>query len=241
MNQVDEGSSVSLPSAPLEACLVASLCVNADHPTVLAFVDKNKGTVTSQRAQAVSLYYAVRDQFPYDPYRIDFSPAGMSASRVLENGYGHCIAKAALLAACTRSRGIPTRLGFADVQNHLTSKRLKELMDSDVFAWHGYAEMFLDGKWIKATPAFDAALCERASIRPLEFTGLEDSIYHPFDATGRKHMEYLRQRGTYVDIPLAEIVATYIEMYPKAVETYLGSKKNPDVQAGDFANDVGSK
>jgi transglutaminase-like putative cysteine protease len=209
--------------SPLSAeyCLAPTPCVNAAHPAVLAFVELNRGeSSATPRQQVVRLFYAVRDQFRYDPYRLTFTIEGMSASRVLENGYGHCIAKAVLLAACARAIGVPARLGYADVRNHLTTPRLRALMESDVFAWHGFTELNFDGKWVKATPAFDLALCERAGVIPLEFDGLVDSIYHPFDQSGRHHMEYVRNRGSYLDVPLDEILPTYLEMYPKAAKLY---------------------
>ena len=36
------------------------------------------------------------------------------------------IGKASLLAACARAIGVPARVGYADVRNHLTSPRLYE-------------------------------------------------------------------------------------------------------------------
>jgi transglutaminase-like putative cysteine protease len=86
----------------------------------------------------VSLYYAVRDGFRYDPYRVDTSPQGMRASTVIACGYGWCVPKAALLAAASRAAGIPARLGYADVRNHLATERMRQAMQTDLFIWHGY-------------------------------------------------------------------------------------------------------
>ncbi|MBS2037677.1 transglutaminase family protein [bacterium] len=163
--------------------------------------------------KAVSLYYAVRDDFRYDPYRIDLSPHGMRPERVLENGYGWCVPKAALLTACCRAVGIGARLGFADVRNHLTTARMREVMRTDVFAWHGFSEIFLEGKWVKATPAFNLELCVKAGLAPLEFDGRGDSIFHEYDG-GRQHMQYLKMHGSYDEIPLARMLASYRELYP---------------------------
>ena len=52
-----------------------------------------------------------------------------------------------VLAAAARVLGVPARLGFADVRNHLTSPRLREMMNTDVFAYHGYTELLIDGRW----------------------------------------------------------------------------------------------
>ena len=50
-------------------------------------------------------------------------------------------------------------------------------------------------------------LCDRFGLLPLDFDGHTDSIYHPFDKTGQRHMKYVNQRGTFDDLPLAQIVA----------------------------------
>ena len=114
-----------------------------------------------------------------------------------------------------RAAGIPARIGFADVKNHLTTPRLLEVMGRDEFIYHGYAEMLIEGRWVKATPAFNLALCEKFRVKPLEFDGRNDSIFHPFDADDRRHMEYLRYRGVHADVPVDEIREAFRECYPK--------------------------
>jgi transglutaminase-like putative cysteine protease len=169
----------------------------------------------SERERAVSLYYAVRDKIRYNPF-LDFSNREVfRASAVLEAGQGFCVGKASLLAACARAAGIEARIGFADVKNHLTTPRLAETMGSDLFVYHGYTDLRLDGKWVKATPAFNLALCTRFRVKPLEFDGRADSIFHPFDEDDRRHMEYLRDRGVYADVPVDEIQQAFRDAYPK--------------------------
>jgi transglutaminase-like putative cysteine protease len=155
---------------PNTAALAPTALVDSDHPEVVAFA-RTHAQGHDDTARAVALYNAVRDGFRYDPYRIDLSPAGMRASSVLSNGYGWCVPKAALLAAVARASGIPARLGFADVRNHLSTERMRQVLQSDVYAWHGYTELWLDGAWRKATPAFNLALCDRFGLLPLEFNG----------------------------------------------------------------------
>lgn len=196
-----------------EQCLAPTELVDSGHPEVRAFAERHARGATP-REQAVSLYYAVRDGFRYDPYRLDLSADGMRASAVLSLGYGWCVTKAALLAAAARAAGIPARVGFADVRNHLSTQRMRDTMSTDVFIWHGYTELWLDGAWRKATPAFNVELCDRFNLLPLDFDGASDSIYHPFDKSGQRHMEYLRERGSFTDVPLAQIVADFRETYP---------------------------
>jgi transglutaminase-like putative cysteine protease len=194
--------------------LASGRYIDSGHPAVAAFARKNVNG-NGERERAVSLYYAVRDKIRYNPF-LDFSkPEAFRASSVLESGQGFCIGKASLLAACARSTGIEARVGFADVKNHLTTPRLAETMGSDLFVYHGYTELRIDGKWVKATPAFNLALCTRFRVKPLEFDGRADSIFHPFDEDERRHMEYLRDRGVYADVPVEEIQRAFREAYPK--------------------------
>jgi transglutaminase-like putative cysteine protease len=188
--------------------------VDSDNASVAAFARKHVKS-GNERERAISLYYAVRDEIRYNPF-LDFTkPAVFTASAVLAAGEGFCIGKAALLAACSRAAGIPARVGFADVKNHLTSPRLAETMGSDLFVYHGYTEFLLDGNWVKATPAFNLELCRRFRVKPLEFDGAADSIFHPFDQDERRHMEYLRDRGTYADVPVEAIQQAFREAYPR--------------------------
>jgi transglutaminase-like putative cysteine protease len=196
--------------------LNATPFIDSDNPAVVEFAKNALGDAQSVKDKALVLYGRVRDQIQYDPY-IDFlDPAVFRASDVLRAGKGFCVGKSALLSAAARAAGIPARPGYADVLNHLSSKRLKEQV-GDTFIWHSYAELKIDGKWVKCTPAFDKVLCERARIKPLDFDGVNDSLFHPFDQAGRRHMEYLQDRGAYADVPFDIILADIKSCYPKLV------------------------
>ena len=197
----------------MNAFLSPAAYIDSGHPAVAAFA-KTSARGDTPLARAVSLYYAVRDGIRYNPF-LDFSKEEtFRASQCVLAGEGFCIGKAALLAACARADGIPARVGFADVKNHLTTPALRERMGSDLFIYHGYTELQLEGKWVKATPAFNVELCRRFKVKPLEFDGREDSIFHPYDEDERRHMEYLRDRGSHADVPVAEIMQAFRETYP---------------------------
>ncbi len=200
--------------------------VDSGAPQVIAFAKEATQGETAAEAAVLRLYSAVRDGIIYDPYVSLADPANYRASSVLAAGRGFCIGKSALLAAGARTIGVPARVGYADVRNHLTSRRLYDLVKTDTFMWHSYTELYLSGRWIKATPAFDRALCERAGLKPLDFDGDTDSLFQPFDQAGRRHMEYLRDRGTFADVPYDVIRADFIANYP----SLMGS----DGIAGDF-------
>jgi len=212
--------------------------IDFHHPTVASWARSVTQSDSSDRDRAVSLYYAVRDGIRYDPYAIDLTVAGMRASSTLAAGHGWCVTKAVLLAAGCRAWGIPARLGFADVRNHLTTARLRRLMKTDIFYWHGYASIWIEGRWLKATPAFNIELCTRMRLKPLEFDGCSDSIYHPFDELGHAHMEYIRYRGDYSDLPLDAIIDTLQRHYgpfsnlPPADFSVDVATENSDVHGG---------
>ncbi|HYB43082.1 MAG TPA: transglutaminase family protein [Candidatus Methylomirabilis sp.] len=209
--------------------------VDSDAEEIAAFARRIGADERDDLARAVRLYYGVRDEIVYTPYGDFRSPETYRASACLRHRSGFCVAKAALLGAAARAAGIAARLGFADVRNHLCTPRLRELVNGDVFYYHGYTELFLRGKWVKATPAFDRTLCERFGVRPLEFDGLADSLFHPLDASGRRHMEYVRQRGTYADVPVAEIMAIFEREYPKLVSAGAASATRFREEAGRTA------
>jgi transglutaminase-like putative cysteine protease len=188
--------------------------IDSDHSAIGDFVNETVAGITDARRQAVRLYYRVRDEIRYEPYRISFAPDAMRASATLTREDGFCVAKSVLLAAVARAAGIPARLGFADVRNHLATGKLLDALGTDVFIWHGYTDLYLDGKWVKATPAFNLTLCEKFGVKPLEFDGTEDSIFHPYDMAGNRHMEYIRDHGTFNDLPLDRLLSEYRAFYP---------------------------
>ncbi len=197
--------------------LAAGKFVDSGAPQVIAFANDATQGANDSDAAVLRLYSAVRDGIIYDPYVSLANPANYRASSVLAAGRGFCIGKSALLAAAARAIGVPARVGYADVRNHLTSRRLYDLVKTDTFMWHSYTELYLSGHWVKATPAFDLALCERAGIKPLDFDGQSDSLFQPFDQAGRRHMEYLRDRGTFADVPFDVICADFVANYPSLV------------------------
>jgi len=187
--------------------------LDADHPRVLAFAREKAAGAPDAVSAAVRLYYAVRDGIWYDPYLPFYRPEHYRASGVLAAGRAFCIGKAGLLCALARAVGIPSRVGFADVRNHLATRQLIAFLGSDVFVYHGFTEFFLEGRWVKATPAFNAELCRRHGVAPLEFNGREDSLFQPFNEEKRRFMEYLREHGSFADIPVAAIVAAMRRVY----------------------------
>ncbi len=170
--------------------------------------------LTTEREKAVHLFYAVRDGIRYNPFVDAYIKENNIASRVAERGEGYCVQKAIVLIALARSVGIPSRLGLADIINHVLDGALLDAMGTNIFTCHGYAEFYLDGRWIKATPAFDIEMCRRKEVPPVDFDGRNDALLPAEDNHGRKYIEYVRYHGVFNDMPFTFIMDKWREYYP---------------------------
>ncbi len=171
--------------------------------------------------KAKALFYFVRDEISYNLYVKKHMPEHFQASNTYTRGKGYCVQKAVLLVALARASGIPARLGCAKIRNHLVPTKVLDILKSNIFPWHGYAELYLDGKWVKATPAFDLKMCQEHRLIPVEFDGVSDARFHSRNKDGKPHIEYLLDRGPFDDVPLDEIRKALIErnmLDPKELE-----------------------
>ena len=189
--------------------------IDADSDAVRRFALHAAGSETSDIARAIKLFYAVRDGIRYDPFSMRLDPEIYVASHVLAAKSAYCIPKAILLAAAARALGIPCAIGLSDVVNHLTTEKLKSLMGGTTyFMHHGYAVLYLEGRWVKAAPAFNIELCTRFGVLPTEFDGRSDAIFQPYDALDRRHMEYVKEHGIWSEFPYDKVEADFRAFYP---------------------------
>ncbi len=207
------------PGPPTLDDLRGTTFIDSDNETVGALVERVTASAGDDHERAAGLFAAIRDGIRYDPYTVPADPAAYRASAVLSAGRGYCVQKAVALAAAARAAGIPARLGFADVRNHLQTARLREQMGTDLFVWHGYTLLYVGGRWTKASPAFNAELCARFGVPPLDFDGRQDALLHAFSGDGSRYMEYVKEHGIYRDLPLETLVAVYRDAYGRLVET----------------------
>jgi len=220
--------------------LLPSPIIDSDHAAIIEYAMGNVRDVGEDPlARAVKLYYAVRDDIRYDPYAICHLPERYRASNVLKDGRGFCVQKASLLCALGRACRIPSRVGFATVRNHLATKQLIEYVGSDVFVFHGFTEFYLEGKWVKATPAFNSEICRKHNVEPLDFNGREDSILHAYDLSQKQFMEYIEFHGTYVDIPIDTMIRAWEKFYgeDRAKFWFDAFEKSEGKASRDFASE----
>jgi transglutaminase-like putative cysteine protease len=197
----------------IERYLRSSPTIDSDNDSI-----KQKAVALTKSEQTAAdkakrLFYWVRDIIKYNPLVPLEIFEDYRASKTLKRGEGFCVEKAAVLAALARAVGIPARLHLADIRNHLVSDRLREVMGTNLFSYHGYTELYISGKWVKATPAFDLKMCQKNRIIPVEFDGQNDAIFHSHNLDGQLHIEYVADHGCRVDVPVDEIIAAWEQHY----------------------------
>lgn len=182
---------------------------------IQAIVEPLKSGAYSEREKAVACYLKVRDGWRYNAYKISWAREKWSASAVSKRKEAHCIDKSVLLIACLRALGIPARIHLAKVKNHIAVEKLIEKLGTNELSPHGMVNIYLDGKWRKASPAFNASLCERCKVAPLDFDGINDSLFQEYNQDGQQFMEYLEDYGHFEDVPYEFIINNFKEHYPE--------------------------
>lgn len=169
----------------------------------------------SKKDIAISIYLFVRDHWDYFPYRFSLKEEDWKASNICSLEKGHCLDKAIIMISLLRASKIPARLGLAKVKNHIGVDDIVKKFGNDVLLPHGYVEVFLNDTWVKATPAFNASLCDKLGVDVLEFDGENDSLFQAFDKNGtQSFMEYLEDYGTFDNVPLPYMLELMKETYP---------------------------
>jgi transglutaminase-like putative cysteine protease len=214
----------------MEEYLQPTEFLNFDDEAVREFAEKNTVDAKTETEKAIALYYAVRDGFQYNPYILDLRKEGLKASDLLKRNRGYCVEKAILLAASARAAGVPSRLSFYIVRNHIATEKLERALKKNYLVFHGAAEVFLDGRWLKMTPAFNRTLCKYLGVEPLEFDGSEDSIFQEYDQAGNVFMEYLHDYGAFADLPYELYLEELGKHYPHVFD-------NKEYTSGDLVYD----
>ena len=168
--------------------------------------------------RAIKIYNAIRDGWKYTASKITLSEEDMKATEIYKRQEGNCIEKSVLMIACCRAANIPARLCLAKVRNQNAVENVEQTFGKDYLVPHGYVELWLNEKWVKATPAFNKSLCKRLGVEVLPFDGINDSIFQQYDQKGGIFMEYLEDYGWFDDIPIDYIIEVMRENYPLLIQ-----------------------
>ena len=207
----------------MEEYLNKTSFLQVNHPSTASFCADIQPS-SSKIAIAIALYYKVRDAFLYDPFHLDLTPKALQSSTIFEKKRAWCVEKAIVLATCARYFKIPSRLGYAIVVNHIGSDKLVHYLKREEIVFHGYTELYLDGRWIKCTPAFDKRICRISNVSPLDWDGKNDSLFQAYEG-GQQFMEYLHDYGSYNDVPIDLMNAEMKKYYPHLFEETVNTKQ----------------
>ena len=185
--------------------LRSTFFIDCDAPAVLEKSGELTAGILKKRDKAIHIFNFVRDQIRYNVYSPRSFSEDFRASHVLARREGYCVQKAVLLVALARGARIPARLRFAEIRNHLTSGEFLEKRGSNLFPFHGLADLNIDGRWVRATPTYDIEYCKKAGVEPGAFDGKNDALLPPHTLDGRLNVEYIEDRGFFEDLPLDEI------------------------------------
>lgn len=173
----------------------------------------------TKKVQAIGLYNKIRDQWCYDPYTISLSHDAYKSSTIANKNTGNCVEKSILLISCLRALRIPARLHLGKVKNHIAVERLTEKFGSNELTPHGMVNVEIDGKWLKMSPAFNAELCKKFNVEPINFDGENNSFLQQYNNTGNLFMEYVDDYGFFEDVPVEFMVKNIKEHYPHIFNT----------------------
>ena len=173
----------------------------------------------NKKELAISVYNMVRDNWMYDPYTISLNQENYRASLIARKPSGNCVEKSILLIACFRGLGIPARLHLGKVKNHIAVERLTEKFGSNELTPHGMVNVYLKGQWLKLSPAFNASLCKKFNVEPLEFDGENNSFLQQYNSAGSLFMEYIEDYGHFEDVPLDFMKSNIKSHYPHIFDT----------------------
>jgi transglutaminase-like putative cysteine protease len=187
--------------------------MDCDNPAIQAQAEQITSGLSDPSMRAKALFYFVRDDIRYNIYSPFHLLEHYRASWVLERKEGYCVQKAVLLSALARAADIPARLGFADLKNHRMPDKLLNERGTNHIVYHSYSVLYVNGKWLKATPAFDRTMCQRQRLSTVEFDALHDAMFPPEDLDGNPFIEYTQDRGFFDDVPLDDVLKARTELY----------------------------
>ncbi len=199
----------------IDHALKPSACANSDHPKIVELAAKITADAGDNNQKAVQLFEYVRDAIVYSPYTPFFLPEHYLATTTLERGKGFCVQKSVVLVALLRAAGIPARLVFADMVNHRAQPHIIEMLGINLFTYHCYVEMWLDGQWLQVTPSFDQETCDKHGFPLVVFDGHNSSTLPPVDHQGRKFVEYTKHFGSFLDVPMEPMLESWYKVYGK--------------------------
>jgi transglutaminase-like putative cysteine protease len=126
--------------------LVKTNMLNFEHKSIQELIARKQWKLLNQYDAIGAVYSFVRDEIKFG-YNEDDK---LSASRVLEDGYGQCNTKGTLLMALLRGVGIPVRFHgftiFNELQRGAIPNYLISIAPERII--HSWVEVLFEGRWL---------------------------------------------------------------------------------------------
>lgn len=208
----------------MEAYLKATYFLDFEDVAIQEYIQPFKHQI-NETNRAIAFYNFVRDGFLYDPYHLDLRAEPLKASHIVTKSRAWCVEKAIVFAAGLRALGIPSRLGYAIVENHMGLEKMQHVLRTSKIVFHGYVDVFLNNQWTKATPAFDQRVCALNGVEPLLWNATEDSLFQEF-VKGKKYMQYHHDYGLFDDVPHSLMHDEMQKQYPHLFRSEIPNSKS---------------
>ncbi len=125
--------------------LEATKLLNFNHPEIQKLIEERFWRTLDEKERTQQIYNFVRDEILFGYNERD----DISASQVLEDGYGQCNTKATLLMALLRAVGIPNRLHGFTINKKLQKGAITgiwyKLSPRNIL--HSWVEICINEKW----------------------------------------------------------------------------------------------
>jgi hypothetical protein len=194
--------------------LAPTAVIDCDEHSIIDTAKQLTNEKKNDPEKAKALFFFVRDKIKYNISLPKLTLKDNKASVTLQREAGYCVQKAVLLAALARAIDIPARLHFSDIRNFIVPKPLLEQRGGiNLFVYHGYDELYINGRWVKVVVAFDNITCEKNRLIPVNFDGLNNALLPKYNRDGKLHIEYEKNHGHYSDLPLDQIIAERKRIY----------------------------
>lgn len=189
--------------------------IDSDAPAIVERVREIKaGCMTDSTVElACKLFLFARDGVPFSRFVKVGTREDFKASVTLQRNKGYCGQKGVLLAALARAAGIPARIGLADIANHAVAPQMLKLLKTNIFKVHVFVEMLVEGRWVRATPAFDTSTCSRVGWPVVQFDGRSDGMLSPELGNGDRYIEYVKFYGVFDDFPYDLVMQEMYSFY----------------------------
>lgn len=208
---MSDGSWISGNPRP-EECLGPTPCMDSDHPSVRAVLERLGIRGLSQVERAARLFEFVRDEVRYE-FMAKLTPEEYRASYVLEAGRGFCVQKSVLLCALARAAAVPCALVLSDLVDHSLSARIVRALGTNVMHHHGLNAFHLGGRWVLADASLSPDVVSRKGYRQQRFDGTADALLPATTIAGAAHAEYVRFHGAYADLPFDQMLSAFAAAY----------------------------